>query len=51
MIIGLLFLLIAQVHMLEQTIINNVIRPEKIVVNLNGKTVFETQKNEVGIEE
>ena len=37
--------------MLEQTIINNVIRPEKIVVNLNGETVLETSKKEVGIEE
>lgn len=45
LILGILFLLLAQVHMLEQTIINNVIRPEKIVVNLNGETVFETFKN------
>lgn len=48
---SLLFGLIAQVHMLEQTIINNIIRPEKIVVNLNGETVLETSKKEVGIEE
>ena len=51
LILGVLFLLLAQVHMLEQTIINNVIRPGKIVVNLNGETVLETNKKEVGIKE
>ena len=51
LILGILFLLLAQVHMLEQTIINNVIRPEKIVVNINDETELETSKKEAGIEE
>lgn len=45
-IYGILLLLLFQIHMLEQTILNNVIRPKKIVINLNGETFITQEEKE-----
>ena len=47
LILGVLFMLSFQAHMLEHTILNNVIRPNHMTVNLNGETVIETKPKEV----